>query len=145
MRERGWHCGGSAQYLKTYDGNWDEISDVLTIGPQWAVNLYPVVVMGEIDFKQDFAANRSTLAGYTEVNWLATWGLSAYLKLEYIDPDLTINDDHLNRIGLGTNFHPWTHVDLNLEYRQTWSGGTALLYKAELSKHELLFIVHTWF
>ena len=139
IRELGWHLGGSAQFLST------ELGDSLTLGPQWALNFYPVAILGELDLRQDFTNNTTLLAGYSEVNWLMTWGLTGHIKFEYIDPDVTIRDDHQNRVAIGTNFHPWTQIDIQTEYRQTWSGGSVLLIGSELTGHEVLIIAHAWF
>jgi hypothetical protein len=62
-----------------------------------------------------------------------------------VAPNMSLKDDHLNRIAIGGNFHPWTRVDLMAEYRQTWTGGTVLLLKSELTEHEVLVMAHAWF
>lgn len=140
LRQLGWQLGGSTQFLSSAVSGTE-----LALGPQWSVNLNPVVILGELDFKQNFTHKRSTLAGYTEVNWLMTWGLTGSLKFEYIDPDLSLKDDHKNRIALGATFHPYSHIELQAEYRQTFTGGTVFLIQSQLTSHELLVMVHTWF
>ena len=73
IRELGWHLGGSAQFLST------EMGDSLTLGPQWALNFYPVAILGELDLRQNFTNNTTLLAGYSEVNWLKTETVPATL------------------------------------------------------------------
>ena len=139
VRELGWQAGGSMQYLASASGNR------LTMGPQWAWNLYPVVLMGEVDFQQNFTTQTSTLAGFTEANWLVSWGFSTHLKLDYIDPDLTQSEDHLNRVTVGANFHPWTFIDVQAQYRHTREGGTVLFIGSQDQGHDVLLMVHGWF
>jgi len=139
VRHLGWQAGGNLQVL-----NRAESGAELLIGPQWAVNLYPLVVLGELDLRRDFGGNTTSIAGYTELNWLMTWGLSGRLKFDWIDPDVTLRGDHKNRIALGAEFNPWTYTQVEVQYRTNFTDGTVLLIGSDFVGHEVLGLMHGW-
>ena len=130
-----------------------------TTGAQWALNLYPIVLMGEVDHRGtvDAAGRRDALFTYSEASWEVQWGLLAKVAYEWMDPDLTVADDHRNRISIGGEFHPYTYVHLEPRYRMSFAGGGwgmagtdyagAFVYDAASQQvsHDLMLIAHVWF
>ena len=141
-RELGWQAGASLAYVSEKDGGRQIIA-----GPLWALNAYPIAWMAEVDIRHETGGlNGPTngLYGYQEVQYLFTRGVAAKLKFDWLDPNIAWKDDHQNRITLGADFHPYTGVEIEPQYRRTYTGGGALTIGSEVTSDEFLIMTHAW-
>jgi hypothetical protein len=144
-----WQAGGSLAFEAR-----DDASE-LWVGAQWALNLFdatgahawkgldwvPLVYLGEVDLRlRDPKEGRAvtSLASFHELDWLIVEGLNAKLRHDWIDPDLELRDDHVNRYTIGLEFHPITFVELiaQLRYSDLAAGGDLT---------EIIAQLHLWY
>ncbi|MFZ5482137.1 MAG: hypothetical protein ACOZNI_35580 [Myxococcota bacterium] len=139
VRELGWHLAGSAMAYRRRDG-FDDIQ----FGPQWGLNLYPVAYLGEVDFRRqtDPAVSKEGFFAYHEVDWRLVEPLVLKAKYEWMDDDLELKDNHLNRLGAGVEWHPYTYTHVEAQYRATFTGGGVALAGSEFTGNEILVMLH---
>jgi hypothetical protein len=140
IRELAWQAGGSIDAL-VLDAGGSE----LRIGPQWALNSWPLAYLGEVDVKNttgDLAA--TGLYGYHELRWFAPYGLQPRIKWDWKDGDISLADDHANRFSFGLQFDPIRYAQLDLQYRVTAAGGDILALHSSVST-DFLAQLHGWF
>ena len=92
-----------------------------------ALNLWAIDDSIPLTWLAEFALGRrqrqlsglSTLhnAAFVELDWLALNGLNIRFKYDFVDPDIEVSDDHVNRIGAGFDFHPVPNVTLTGQAR----------------------------
>lgn len=136
-RDLGWQAFGSVHFLDRSQG-----PDEITAGAGWGLNLYPLVYMGEVDFRRqlsdtDGVEDADALFAYHELNWLVSRGVSALVKYDWLDPNLNFKDDHRDRYTVGLRADPFTYLQVDLQYR-------ANLQALDFLDHEVLFILHGW-
>ncbi len=137
-RDLGWQVFGNLHLL---DRSLKDARDEVAAGVGWGLNLYPLAVLGELDLRRQFLDGDlddvDAIFAYHELNVLVTRGLTAMLKYDYQDPNLTLKDDHIDRYTLGVQFEPYTYLQAMLQAR--------LNFKAKESvNQEILFILHFW-
>jgi len=144
VRELGWHAGGSIMTVFEDDGATE-----LTLGPQYTLNLYPLVVLGEVDLQHrtlDGEASQKLFV-YQEFNYLISRGVSAKLKLDWRDDGLDSEQNSATRLTLGGEWHPWTRFHLEAQYLHQYqyisddTGDVALGLFARSS----VLMLHGWF
>jgi len=146
LRELNYQYGGSLHYLSRTD---DGAADDLTAGVNWGVTLYPLVYLGELDFKRSIAdgdaPSASGLVAYHELNWLMFRGLSSMLKYDWSDLNLDTKDDHSHRVTAGVTWHPYTHLQIDAQYRKNWVGTNPVLDLGDSTADETLLMFRGWF
>lgn len=143
VRELGWQAGGSLHVLRRPEGD-----DELLAGPMWAVNLYPVSYLGELDLRRatgDDGGATNSLVAYNEVDWRILRGLIGKLKFDWIDDDIRVKDDHRNRVTASAEWHPYTYSEIELQYRRNYQGGSAALIGSALTGQEIILMLHGWY
>jgi hypothetical protein len=135
IRELAWQAGGSVDALALTGGG-----SQLRAGPQWALNAWPVAYLGEVDVRRDSGSASATgLYAYDEIRWFAPYGLQPRLKWDWMDPGLSLADDHQNRLSAGLQVDPVDYLQIDLQYRATMVGSDPSLATDFLAQ------VHGWF
>ena len=134
IRRLGYQLGGSAHYMRSFGVGNDELS----VGPMWAVNYYPFVYLGELDYVRVGADETLTdsLIMLNEVRYDWIRGIAPKARLEWVDQDLGIPNNLITRILVGVEFNPYKYLQLELDTRVALSVGG---FSAEV-----LFQVHSW-
>ncbi len=123
IRELGWHFGGSAEVLYLLDDRAPQI----TLGPNWAINLYPFAVLGELgiqlrgisapsaDPRPDMRISTETgIAVFHEVNLELMRGLRSFIRYEWYDANLAIRNDQEQRVTGGLDIGVYTAITLSI-------------------------------
>jgi len=144
-RALGWQIMGNAHYLDRADGPADA-----TGGISWGVNLYPLVYLGELDYRRTIQsdpaqADINGLFAYHELDLLVARGVNLKFKYDWRDADLDLLDNEVYRITTGVEWHPVTYVDLEFQYRTNLANAAPGRSTVGTSLSELLFIGHLWF
>lgn len=109
-------AGLSMQAIRFENGGNDFI-----VGPIWAVNAFPFVYLGELDFRSLKASGdvgaASQLAAYHELDVYLVQGVNLVFKYDWLDANLDIKDDHKHRYSAGIQLDPINHVQLLLQHR----------------------------
>lgn len=135
VRELGWHLGLSVEALQVTED--DEFR--FTTGPNWALNLFPLVYLGEVDVRTSREdSTRVSLFSYHEINTLIVLGLNAGLRYEWLDIDVTTEQDHRHRLVAGVEWNVSSGWQVAANYR--WSFD----YEFDLTQQDLLIFAH-WF
>ncbi len=130
--------GASAQFLDLLDGGHEYI-----VGPLWALNAYPVVYLGEIDFRSrlpewsdQFTTN--SVYAYHELHYSVGGGVALQLKYDWLDGNIRLAEDHRHRVTTGVEWNPYTRVQILLQSRWNYLA-------SERTSHEIVTIAHLWF
>ena len=119
MRGLGYQLGASLHASVGEDG----FSETM-FGPMWAVNLAPVVYIGELDYQRldlgSATPSRDQLFALHEVQWLATEGFTPKARYEWLDPDLRGRDDHQHRLLAGFEWNPLWFLQFDVSWRQAF-------------------------
>ncbi len=88
-------------------------------GPLWALNLHPLVYLGEFDYRADRRAGGrvASLFQYHELRWQGLRSFTPKLRYEWADANIAVLDDHLNRVAVGMEWNPLAQVQLDVLFR----------------------------
>jgi hypothetical protein len=147
-RDLVWHLGTSLMY-GSRDRD-DQRFDQILGGLQWALNLQvlgwlPLIYLGEYDVNHVSHDDReavTSLVAYHELDWILHESLVARLRYDWRDGDVDFAYDSAHQAALGLEWHPYTYVDLNLQYRHRWTNPED---RFETEADEILFILHGWY
>lgn len=116
-------AGGTVHYGKRKADDSTEFA----AGPMWALSLFPLIYMGELDYSSD-TRNQSEggvtvkqLAAFHELQWHGITGFSPKFRYEWEDPDLALTENAKNRLLAGFEFNPYAGVQLDVVYRYEMS------------------------
>lgn len=134
FRDLGYQVGGSFEALSLNEGD-----NQITAGPLFGVNLYPLVVLGEVDYRQTSGDGGSTAGvfAFIEANYLLTQGISALVYYAYAVPDLDTQGADISRAAAGIQWDVLPSVQLATQYRYNIEVG-------ETSSDFLLW-THLWY
>lgn len=153
-RDLGYQVGASFHYADLEgapieDESFDAGPRLLTGGLNWAINYDPIAYYGEIDLRRttipgsDLDPTTGWVASH-EVNWNATRGVYAKFKYDYADASQFV-DDFKHRVTLGVNVHPYTYVDIELDYRLNYTNQSPFSSFVPSDVGEVLLMTHVWF
>lgn len=131
----GYQLGASVHAMKADPGGQDEFA----AGPLWAVNLHPLVYLGELDYRRTLAAGQATdaIATYQELRWERWRGLTPLLRYEAIVLDLSLPGQTLQqRVQVGALWNPYKFIQLEANLRTELQQGSP--------GYEALLQVHAW-
>ena len=112
-------AGGTLHYGKRAADDTTEF----VAGPMWAVSFFPLIYMGELDYRSDTrkvsdaGGTAKQLSAFHELQWHGTTGISPKLRYEWADPDLAVTENAQGRFLAGFEFNPYAGVQLDLVYR----------------------------
>lgn len=112
-------------------------------GPIWAVNAYPFVYLGQVDFRSlqpEYSNEKTTnqLFAYHEVDLYVYRGIGLVGKYDWMDENIAFKDDHRHRYTAGVEWNPYNRIQLVLQRR--W----AFRVNRE-TETDTLFMTHYWF
>ncbi len=121
FRDLGYQVGGSLETLFLDDGG-----ALYTAGPMFGVNLYPVVILGEIDFRltQSELGDSQGLYSYVEANYLIYQGVTALAYYTWARPDLADGSVDVSRATAGLQWDVLPAVQFAAQYRLNFLGGS---------------------
>lgn len=135
VRELGWQLGLSVEALQVTE--LDEFR--FTSGPSWALNLFPVVYLGEVDVRATREdSTRVSFFSYHEVNALIVLGLNAGARYEWLDIDISTQDDHRHRFTTSLEWNVYSGTQVAANYRWNFDSDFSA------TQRDLLVWVH-WF
>lgn len=146
-RDLVWHLGASLLY-GSRDRDDQKLDQILG-GVQWALSLQalgwaPLIYLGEYDVdhvSHDEREAVTSLVAFHELDWILHESLVARLRYDWRDADVDFAFDSRHQGVLGLEWHPYTFVDLNLQYRHRWTNHED---RFETEADEILFILHGW-
>lgn len=134
FRKLGYTLGGSLHFMSGEGGREEFMA-----GPLWSLNLYPVIWLGELAYRQDQIDGELTHAAHAlhEIQFLGLKGLTPRLRYEWTDPNMDIIDNHSHRIEAGVEWNVYKYIQLNIAYRNDINVGRA-------NSSALLAMIHFW-
>lgn len=140
VRELGYQLFGSVLAVQRDTG-----PDEVTAGLSWGVAWYPLVYLGEMDYRRQTPGGdldpTNGLFAYHELDLLVARGVNLKLKYDWRDPSLHYRFDEVYRLTGGVEWHPWTFVHIEAQHRTAMSVMDGAL---GVASHELLLITHAW-
>jgi hypothetical protein len=112
-------AGGTVHYGKRAADDTVEFA----AGPMWALSLFPLIYMGELDYSSDTrnqsesGATVKQLAAFHELQWHGFTGLSPKFRYEWEDPDLALTENAKSRVMAGVEFNPYAGLQFDILYR----------------------------
>lgn len=134
-RDLGYQLAGSFEVLFLEDAG-----SQYTAGPLFGVNLYPWVVLGEIDYRlsQNDTGDISGLYTYLEINYLIFQGITALSYATWSHTDLSNPDTRNLRVAGGVQWDVLPSVQLGAQYRSNFPTGASM-------ESEFLLWTHLWY
>ena len=136
FRDLGWQSGGNFEALRLNNG-----TTLLTTGPTWGVTLYPVVILGELDFRvtlPETGSSSVSAAIYNEVNTLVYPGVTALFSHQWTRSDITINTPQRHRLTFGVQWDILAGIQLAAQYRLN-------LATVGSATQDMLLWTHVWY
>jgi hypothetical protein len=112
-------AGGTVHYGKRAADDTVEFA----AGPMWALSLFPLIYMGELDYSSDTrnqsesGATVKQLAAFHELQWHGSRGISPKFRYEWEDPDLALTENAKSRLMGGVEFNPYAGLQFDILYR----------------------------
>ncbi|MEL6547299.1 MAG: hypothetical protein AAFQ82_21930, partial [Myxococcota bacterium] len=121
FRDLGYQVGGSVEALFLDDGG-----STYTAGPLFGVNLYPLVVLGEANYRinQNDLGDTAGIYTYVEANYLVTRGLTALAYYTWARPDMDSAELDVARATAGLQWDVLPAVQFAAQYRLNFLGGS---------------------
>ena len=135
IRTLGFQLGLSGHMMQGQEGTSDEAA----FGPMWAVNLRPVTILGEMDWRRNVSPRLTTdsITVYHEARLTVLRVLTPRFRWEWTDPDVLVRDDQRWRIVPGLQWNPLRYLQVDIAYRYEHVAGGQ-------SPSEILVQIHSW-
>jgi hypothetical protein len=122
-RDLGWSAGGSVEVLHLLDATGRLR---LSSGVFWGLNLYPLVVLGQVDVQAMIqnagAFDKPSLSAYHELNWLIYQGITVLASHSYRRTSIEDDTTGASRYTLGLQWDILPHIQLAHQARLNYAG-----------------------
>lgn len=134
-----WNISGE----ETDDG--DERREELRAGGHYGFFVGRFGLLGEVDYKRVDDRTKpfviGSLIGMHELSFLAWQGVDLRVTWEHLDPDLQVDGDLLQRIGVGVEVYPFSGVEVQLLVRYVLADENL----PEAGLVDVTAMAHVWF